>query len=94
MSAQRQRPGCATHLWIVIGVLGQMEDHSNTVSGRRGAKRVKGVTVMLMPWAIDEMKNVDLKDKRLNDRLTAVRAQLGGHPTASVPAACGGGMPR
>jgi len=45
---------------------------------------------MLMPWAIDEMKNVDLKDKRLNDRLTAVLSQLGGHPTASVPAACGG----
>ena len=45
---------------------------------------------MLAPWAIDEMKNVDLKDKRLNDRLTAVLSQLGGHPTASIPAACGG----
>jgi len=45
---------------------------------------------MLATWAMDEMKNVDLNDKRLNDRLTAVLSQLGGHPTASVPAACGG----
>ena len=45
---------------------------------------------MLALWAIEEMKNVDLKDKRLNDRLTAVLSQLGGRPTASIPAACGG----
>ena len=45
---------------------------------------------MLSPWAIEEMKDVDLKDKRLNDRLTAVLSQLGGQPTASIPAACGG----
>lgn len=45
---------------------------------------------MLAPWVIDEMKTVDLKDKRLNDRLGEVLSQLGGHPTASIPAACGG----
>jgi len=45
---------------------------------------------MLAPWVIDEMKDVDLNDKRLNDRLSEVLAQLGGHPTASIPAACGG----
>jgi AcrR family transcriptional regulator len=45
---------------------------------------------MLAPWVMDEMKTVDLKDERLNRRLTVVLAQLEGHPTASIPAACGG----
>jgi len=45
---------------------------------------------MVVPWALDEMKTADLKDKRLNDRLREVLSQLGGHPTASIPAACGG----
>jgi hypothetical protein len=45
---------------------------------------------MVRPWVIDEMKDVDLKDKRLNSRLAEVLSQLGGHPTASIPAACGG----
>jgi hypothetical protein len=45
---------------------------------------------MLAPWVIDEMKTVDLKDKRLNSRLGEVLSQLGRHPTASIPAACGG----
>ncbi len=45
---------------------------------------------MLVPWMIDEMETVDLKDKRLNDRLGKVLSQLGGHPTASIPSACGG----
>jgi hypothetical protein len=45
---------------------------------------------MLAPWVIDEMKDVDLKDKRLNDRLAEVLSQLAAHPTASIPAACGG----
>jgi hypothetical protein len=39
---------------------------------------------------IDEMKSVDLKDKRLNARLQLVLSQLAAHPTASIPAACGG----
>ena len=41
-------------------------------------------------WVSEETKTVDLKDKRLNDRLAEVLSQLGGHPTASIPAACGG----
>jgi hypothetical protein len=45
---------------------------------------------MLAPWVIEEMKTVDLKDRRLDDRLREVLSQLAGHPTASIPAACGG----
>src|SRR5437667_3707025 len=45
---------------------------------------------MLAPWVLEEMKDVDLQDERLNNRLTEVLSQLGGHPTASIPAACGG----
>ncbi len=45
---------------------------------------------MLAPWVTDEMKTVDLKDERLNDRLGEVLSQLGAHPTGSIPAACGG----
>jgi len=36
------------------------------------------------------MKTAELNDKRLNDRLRVVLGQLGEHPTASIPAACGG----
>ncbi len=45
---------------------------------------------MLAPWAIEEMKTAELEDKRLNARLTALLSALGEHPTASIPAACGG----
>ena len=45
---------------------------------------------MIAPWTIDELKNVDLGDKRLNQRLGEVLSQLAGHPTLSIPAACGG----
>ncbi|UCC31958.1 MAG: IS4 family transposase [Phycisphaerales bacterium] len=45
---------------------------------------------MVVPWVLEEMRTADLKDKRLNDRLREVLSQLGGHPTASIPAACGG----
>jgi hypothetical protein len=45
---------------------------------------------MLATWVIEEMKDVNLEDKRLNDRLAVIVDQLGGHPTASIPAACGG----
>lgn len=41
-------------------------------------------------WAIDEMVDVELEDKRLNKRLVEVLSQLGGRPTSSIPAACGG----
>lgn len=45
---------------------------------------------MLAPWAIEEMKDVQLEDQRLNRRLVEVLSQLGGQPTLSIPAACGG----
>jgi hypothetical protein len=45
---------------------------------------------MLAPWVVDEMKTANLKDERLNDRLREVLSQLAAHPTASIPAACGG----
>lgn len=45
---------------------------------------------MLAPWVVEEMKNADLPDKRLNRRLELILSALGDHPTASIPAACGG----
>jgi Transposase Tn5 dimerisation domain/Transposase DNA-binding/Transposase DDE domain len=39
---------------------------------------------------MDEMKGVDLGDERLDTRVQLVLSQLSGHPTASIPAACGG----
>ena len=45
---------------------------------------------MLAPWVMDEMKTVELHDKRLDARLRTVLAQLADRPTASIPAACGG----
>ncbi len=45
---------------------------------------------MLAPWAIEEMAAAELKDKRLNQRLNMLLSALGEHPTASIPAACGG----
>lgn len=45
---------------------------------------------MLAPWVIEEMNDVDLGDKRLNDRFAVILDQLSGHPNASIPAACGG----
>ncbi|MAE62798.1 MAG: hypothetical protein CMJ18_00880 [Phycisphaeraceae bacterium] len=45
---------------------------------------------MALPWAIDEMKGVDLKDARLNHRVVEVLSRCGGHPTASIPLACEG----
>jgi hypothetical protein len=41
-------------------------------------------------WVEDEMRTVDLKDKRLDGRLQEVLCQLASRPTASIPAACGG----
>jgi Transposase DNA-binding/Transposase Tn5 dimerisation domain len=45
---------------------------------------------MLPAWILDELRTADLKDDRLNARLREVLAQLAAHPTASIPAACGG----
>ena len=45
---------------------------------------------MVEAWVEEEMEAVDLQDQRLNKRLAEVTSQLGSHPTASIPAACGG----
>jgi len=45
---------------------------------------------MLASWVSEEVKDVDLGDKRLNERMGQILEQLGGHPTTSIPAACGG----
>jgi hypothetical protein len=45
---------------------------------------------MPAPWAREEMENVDLEDRRLNERLVHLLSALGDRPTASIPAACGG----
>jgi hypothetical protein len=45
---------------------------------------------MLAQWVVEEMKTAGLHDNRLNDRLRALLSNLGAHPTASIPAACGG----
>jgi hypothetical protein len=46
---------------------------------------------MLAPWVIEEAKNVDFKDKRLNERFTGLLSELGSHPSKSIPACYGGG---
>jgi Transposase DNA-binding/Transposase Tn5 dimerisation domain/Transposase DDE domain len=46
--------------------------------------------IMLAPWALEEMRTVDLRDKRLDERVTRILSDLGQRPTASIPAACGG----
>jgi hypothetical protein len=48
------------------------------------------MNTMLAPWAVEEMKAVDLADKRLNKRVASILSALGQRPTASIPAACGG----
>jgi hypothetical protein len=45
---------------------------------------------MLASWAVEEMKQAELKDKRLERRVTKVLSALGERPTFSIPAACGG----
>jgi hypothetical protein len=46
---------------------------------------------MINEWAKREMENVNLSDKRLNDRLTKVLSMLGEKPHLSIPAALNGG---
>jgi Transposase DNA-binding/Transposase Tn5 dimerisation domain len=41
-------------------------------------------------WVIEEMKDADLQDRRLNRRLNRILSDLADRPTASIPAACGG----
>jgi len=45
---------------------------------------------MVAEWVMSEMQTLELHDKRLNARLRLVLSQLAEHPTASIPAACGG----
>ena len=45
---------------------------------------------MASQWAVEEMSDVELRDKRLNKRLVEVLSQLAGRPTASIPVACRG----
>ena len=45
---------------------------------------------MLAPWVKEEMKDADLNDVRLNERLMSILSALSERPTASIPAACGG----
>lgn len=45
---------------------------------------------MVASWVVEELENVALEDKRLNDRMHLILDQLGGHPNASIPAACNG----
>jgi hypothetical protein len=41
-------------------------------------------------WIAEEMQGADLHDRRLNRRLQHILSALAEHPTASIPAACGG----
>lgn len=45
---------------------------------------------MVDPSLMEEMKGLDLGDKRRNERAKQVLAALAAHPNASIPAACGG----
>jgi hypothetical protein len=45
---------------------------------------------ILASWVIEEMETAALNDQRLNARLREILSQLAAHPTASIPAACGG----
>ena len=45
---------------------------------------------MIMSWAREEMRTVDLGDKRLDARFESLLAALGNRPNLSIPAACRG----
>lgn len=64
----------------------------STYRSERKSRRISYARkeTVLAPWVVDEMKSVDLNDKRLNRRVQQILAQLAGLPTASIPAACGG----
>jgi hypothetical protein len=55
----------------------------DVVKRARSAERVA-------EWIDEEMNGADLNDRRLNQRLKLILSQLSQHPTASIPAACGG----
>jgi hypothetical protein len=43
-----------------------------------------------MSWAAEEFREIDLGDKRLNQRAVKLAEQFSEKPTASIPGACGG----
>jgi hypothetical protein len=43
-----------------------------------------------MSWAVEEFKDIDLGDKRLDQRAIRLAERLAEKPTASIPGACGG----
>ncbi len=45
---------------------------------------------MPAPWVMEELKTVNLNDRRLDARLGELLSQLSSQPRASIPAACGG----
>jgi len=45
---------------------------------------------MVEPWVREEMRTVEMQDRRLNERLEEVLSALAKRPAASIPAACGG----
>lgn len=45
---------------------------------------------MVAPWVSEELRTAHLADQRLDRRFHEVLDQLASHPTASIPAACGG----
>lgn len=45
---------------------------------------------MIASWVLEETRDINLQDKRLNERLTLLLSRLGNAPQASIPAACEG----
>ena len=45
---------------------------------------------MEMDWTANELKTVNLNNKRLNERLVEILKNLSKNPNLSIPAACGG----
>ncbi|HNE40705.1 transposase DNA-binding-containing protein, partial [Accumulibacter sp.] len=43
-----------------------------------------------MSWAEEELREVDLGDRRLNQRAIALLNRLAAKPTMSIPSACSG----
>src|SRR3954447_5167243 len=45
---------------------------------------------MSVPWAVEELRTVDLGDERLDARFEILLSALGSRPNLSIPAACSG----
>ena len=45
---------------------------------------------MIAPWVREELEAVELRDKRLKERMMMIATALGERSTASIPGACGG----